>query len=97
VQHLKSLGYKNNIPKAVPMLTRLQKKNRLLWAKKHLKDNWGKTFFTDETAFQLSRNTTGQWYKGSRLIKPVSKNREKYLRGEGLVEQVRLIYSILKE
>jgi transposase len=42
-----------------------------------LKDNWGKTFFTDETAFELFRNTTGQWYKSSRPIRRVPKNRAK--------------------
>lgn len=76
-RHLKSLGYKNTIPKAAPMLTEVQKKKRLKWAKKHLNDNWSKTFFTDETAFQLFRNTVGQWYKGKKPICRVPKNRTK--------------------
>jgi len=94
VRHLKSLGYKNDVPKPAPMLTRLQKKKRLLWAKKHLKDSWGKTFFTDETAFQLFRNTTGQWYKGSRPVRRVPKNREKIFAWGGSVWRVKLIYSV---
>jgi len=76
-RHLKSLGYKNALPKALPMLTRAQREKRLEWAKKHQNDNWCKTFFTDETAFQLFRNTIGQWYKGERPILRIPKNRKK--------------------
>jgi transposase len=67
--HLKSLGYKYNIPAKTPMLTELHKVKRVEWAKKHLDDNWDQTFFTDETAFQLFRNTIGQWYKCSRPLR----------------------------
>jgi len=36
-----------------------------------------KTLITDETAFQLFRNTITHWYKGSRPIRPTPKNRVK--------------------
>jgi transposase len=77
VRHLRTLGYKNDLPRAVPMLTLLQKEKRVDWAKRHLNDDWNKTLFTDETAFQLFRNTVGQWYKGARPIRRVPKNRRK--------------------
>lgn len=35
------------------MLTEKHKRDRIEWAQKHLNDNWTKTVFTDETAFQL--------------------------------------------
>ena len=59
------------------MLTEAQREKRLEWAKKHLSDNWNKTFFTDKTAFQLFRNTVGQWYKGEKPIRRIPKNRRK--------------------
>lgn len=77
VRILRTLGYKNDIPGVSPMLTRAQRKKRLEWAKKHLNDNWNKTFFTDETAFQLFRNTVGQWYKGEKPIRRIPKNKKK--------------------
>jgi transposase len=76
-RHLKSLGYKYNTPTETPMLTDLHKEKRVEWAEKHLNDNWDHTFFTDETAFQLFRNTIGQWYKGSRPFRRIPKDRSK--------------------
>lgn len=77
LRHLKSLGYKNDIPKEAPMLTLKQKRKRLKWANEHKNDNWNNTFFSDETAFQLFRNTVGQWYKGPRPIRRIPKDRRK--------------------
>ena len=76
-RHLDELGYKNSLPIGTPMLTETHKANRVEWAKKHLNDNWNKTIFTDETAFQLFRNTITQWHKGPRPIRPLPKNRQK--------------------
>jgi len=42
-----------------------------------LNDNWKKTLFSDETAFQLFRNTIKHWYKGARPIRPMPKDRNK--------------------
>jgi len=46
------------------MLTTNHKLKRIEWAKKHLNDDWNNTLFSDETAFQLFRNTLERWYKG---------------------------------
>src|SRR5436853_6845436 len=59
------------------MLTSDHKQKRIEWAKKHINDNWNKTLFSDETSFQLFRNTIKQWYKGARPIRPIPKDRRK--------------------
>ena len=76
-RHLHYRGYKNSLPLAVPMLTAEQKQKRVEWARKHLRDNWSRTLFSDETSFQLFRNTITQWYKHSRPVRPIPKNRQK--------------------
>jgi len=78
-RHLKSIGYKKSLPVATPMLTPDHKKRRVEWAKKHLNDSWKKTLFTDETAFQLFRNTIKRWHKGERPVRPLLKDRTKIL------------------
>lgn len=77
LRHLANMGYKNNLPLETPMLTTAHKEARVIWAKKHLDDNWKKTLFSDETAFQLFRNTITQWYKGARPVKRMPKDRTK--------------------
>ena len=76
-RHLSSLGYRNALPLNTPMLTQVHKQKRVEWALKHKDDNWRKTLFTDETAFQLFRNTIRHWYKGVRPIRPIPKDRSK--------------------
>lgn len=76
-RHLGYLGYKNDLPLATPMLTDKHKENRVKWAQAHLSDNWKKTFFSDETCFQLFRNTIKQWYKGARPTRRIPKDRTK--------------------
>lgn len=76
-RHLASLGYKNNLPLKTPMLTVAHKEARVDWATRHLNDNWETTLFSDETAFQLFRNTITQWYKGERPIRRIPKDRTK--------------------
>src|SRR5438105_1760561 len=68
-RHLSSVGYVKRIPKATPMLTEAHKLKRVEWARKHINDRWNKTMFTDETAFQLFRNTVKRWYKGERPVR----------------------------
>jgi len=63
--HLKDLGYKKSLPKATPMLTDGHKQKRVEWAQKHLNDDWSHTVFSDETAFQLFRNTVECWHKNT--------------------------------
>ncbi len=76
-KHLTSIGYKKNLPRATPMLTQKHKENRVEWAKKHLNYNWKKVLFTDETAFQLFRNTIQHWYKNKRPVRRIPKDRTK--------------------
>jgi len=64
-RHLAEHGYRNALPLNTPMLTSDHKQKRIEWAKKHINDNWNKTLFSDETSFQLFRNTIKQWYKGA--------------------------------
>ena len=76
-RHLKEVGYSKGLPRATPMLTEKQKQNRVLWAQNHLNDTWEQTFFLDETAFELYRNTVRRWYKGARPIRRMPKSRVK--------------------
>jgi transposase len=59
------------------MLTAAHKQKRLEWARKHRNDSWEKTLFSDETAFQLFRNTVRYWYKGRRPVRYMPKDRSK--------------------
>jgi transposase len=76
-RHLANLGYQNALPISTLMLTPSHKKKRVEWAEKHINDNWKKTLFSDETAFQLFRNTLKHWYKNARPIRPMPKDRRK--------------------
>lgn len=76
-RHLAVHGYSKALPKGTPMLTEAHKQNRVEWARQHLNDNWKRTLFSDETAFQLYRNTIERWYKGARPIRPMPKDRTK--------------------
>jgi len=82
-RHLINLNYKNALPLKTPMLTTTHKKIRVDWAIKHLNDNWKNTLFSDETAFQLFRNTITQWYKGERPVRRMPKDRTKIFAWEG--------------
>jgi transposase len=95
--HLHTFGYKNALPLATPMLTAKHKEKRVEWAQKHLNDNWKKTLFTDETSFQLFRNTITQWYKGKRPVQPIPKNRQKIHAWEDFIIGEKLIYIVLQE
>ncbi|GBB86632.1 hypothetical protein RclHR1_01300017 [Rhizophagus clarus] len=75
-RHLANHGYKKAIPRA-PMLTAAHKQKRVEWAQNHLNDDWSLTLFSDETAFQLFRNTVQHWYKLERPIRPMPKGRTK--------------------
>jgi transposase len=75
--HLTNLGYEKKLPQATPMLTEAHKERRIEWARKHLEDNWNNTVFTDETAFQLFRNTVERWYKDVRPVRRIPKDRTK--------------------
>jgi hypothetical protein len=76
-RHLVDLGYRNALPLCTPMLTPVHNQKRVEWAQKHKDDDWKKTLFSDEMAFQLFRNTIRHWYKNARPIRPVPKDRNK--------------------
>lgn len=62
-ENLFKLGYRVCVPTSIPMLTGVAKERRVEWAKSHLNENWKKVIFSDETTFQLFRNTTLVRYK----------------------------------
>jgi hypothetical protein len=57
-RHLHEYGYKNVLPQSAHILTSDEKERRVKWAKKHKNDD-----FTDESSFQLFRNTIRRWTK----------------------------------
>lgn len=76
-RHLKKIGYSKSLPRATSMLTEKHKQNRVSWAQNHLNDTWERTFFSDETAFELYRNTVRRWHKGARPVRYMPKSRVK--------------------
>ena len=50
---------------------------RKAWARAHLRDNWARIIFTDETAFDLFRNKVSRWHKsGEKLIRRLPKSND---------------------
>ena len=62
-RQLHRLGYRHVLPRATQMLTDEHKEARVEWAKRHKNDNWNRTVFSDETCFQLFRNSIRRWSK----------------------------------
>ena len=77
-RHLRDHGYRSVLPVNTPMLTDEQKQHRVQWVKKHQADDWYRTVFTDESSFQLFRNTIRRWSKNPESeVKQIPKNRQK--------------------
>ena len=75
-RQLHRTGYKSVLPLATPMLTPEQNERRVQWVRAHINDDWNWTVFSDETCFQLFRNTVRRWSKFlQREWKRISKNR----------------------
>ena len=55
------MDYKNTLSYATSMLTQEQKHARVQWATQHEDDDLSRTIFTDETCYQLFRNTIRRW------------------------------------
>ena len=53
----KTLKFEVCRPLRVPLLQPYHIAARLEWAQKHIRDNWSNTIFSDETTFQMFRNT----------------------------------------
>ena len=67
------------------MLTDRHIEMRVAWANAHLRDNWHRTVFTDETAFDLFRNKIRRWHKsGEKPIRRLPKSRQKVLAWGGI-------------
>ena len=74
------MGYKSTLPYATPMLTQEQKHARIQWAIQHKDDDWSRTIFTDETCYQLFRNTIRRWSQNpSTEVKRIPKNKQKIM------------------
>lgn len=87
-RHMKKKGYKSSVPLGTPMLTEKHIESRIAWAQTHLQDNWSKTMFTDETAFDLFRNKVRRWHKsGRRPVRRLPKSRQKVMAWGGISEK----------
>jgi transposase len=72
---LRTLNFKNSLPRAVPMITDAAKAARVDWARSHRQYDWSTTFFSDETTIQLFSNVTRAWHKNqNRPISPRPKH-----------------------
>ncbi|CAF3374009.1 unnamed protein product [Rotaria socialis] len=79
-RQLHRLGYENVLPRGTPMLTNEQKERRVQWALAHKDDDWNRTVFSDETSYQLFRNTIHRWSKHAQEEKKrIPKNRQKIM------------------
>ena len=57
------MGYRNTLPQGTLMLTQKHKDTRVQWALTHQDADWTRTVSTDETCYQLFRNTIRRWSK----------------------------------
>lgn len=73
-RELSKLGYIAILPRKVPLLTQKAKDTRLSWARDHLRYNWKKVVFSDETTIQMFRNTTLAWSRDGKPIQPMVKH-----------------------
>ena len=77
-RHLRDHGYRSVLLVNIPMLTAKQKQHRVEWTKRHQADDRNRTIFTDESSFQLFRNTIRRWSKNPESeVKRILKNRQK--------------------
>src|SRR5438128_12160686 len=86
-RHLLRNGYRKSLPRATSMLTDDHKRQCVEWAQNHLNDDWENTLFSDETAFQLFRNTVERWHKGQRPICRMPQDRTKIFAWGGFCTQ----------
>jgi transposase len=59
---LKEMNYKNSTPTRVPKLTDKHRCQRIDWCRKHLKFDWKRVIFSDETLIELDRCKLRQWH-----------------------------------
>ncbi|CAF1328275.1 unnamed protein product [Rotaria sordida] len=76
--HFHEYGYRNVLPRTTHMLTSDDRKRRVQWTKQHQNDDFKRTIFTNESSFQLFRNTIRRWTKHPKNeSKCAPKNRQK--------------------
>ena len=73
-RELKNLGYVSVLPRKVPLLTQNAKDVRLSWSRDHLRYNWKKVVFSDETTLQMFRNTIRAWSHDAQPVAPMVKH-----------------------
>ena len=73
-RELSNLGYVATLPRKVPLLTQQAKINRLSWAQDHVRYNWKKVVFSDETTIQMFRNTILAWSREKKPVQPMVKH-----------------------
>jgi len=79
-RQLKRMSYTSTLPHGTPMLTQEQKDARVRWAIQNKDDDWNRTVFTDETCYQLFRNTIRRWsLNPSAEVKRIPKNKQKIM------------------
>ena len=79
-RQLKRMGYKSTFLYGTPILTQEQKHARVQWAIQHKDDDWSRTIFTDETCYQLFRNTIRRCSRNpSTEVKRIPKNKQKIM------------------
>lgn len=89
-RHMKTKSYQSSVPTPTPMITEKQRTVRLDWAHRHQNDDWKRTFFVDETAFSLFRNTVRVWHQaGCRPTRKLPKIRQKVMAWGGFSIQGR--------
>lgn len=82
---LLDLNFKYILPKTVPFLSNDHKQVRLNWCKNHRYTNFENWIFTDESSFQLYRNTVKLWTKFDHVKnKPRPKGRKSVMVWAGI-------------
>ena len=94
--NLKQLGYKVCVPR--PTLTKKAMKRRVAWAQAHLNKRWGRTVFSDESTFQLFRNTIRVRYKSGKSVptRGVVKHRIKSMYGDLFVRRGSSVFTFFQ-
>ena len=91
------MGYKSTLPYGTTMLTKEQKHARVQWAIQHKDDDWTRTIFTNETCYQLFRNTIRRWPRNpSTEVKRIPKNKQKIMVWGGISIKGFIDYHSLK-
>lgn len=62
-RHLDLMGYKNSVPRPIPLLTPIHKQRRVEWCRKHADFDWKNVIFSDETYIEVNLRVTPIWHK----------------------------------